>query len=128
MESGSIPDSSISASSFFYDRQPRYARLGDNVNFWSSDPSDSLPWIQVDLGSNQMVAGLQTKGNYETDVYQYWVEQIKAQVGMTELGLKFIEDVNGQQKVLLIVLLSLYSLLFTHDSMSQLNWMCTLVQ
>ena len=54
-----------------------------------------MPWIQVDLGSNHLATGLQTEGNYAN----YWVAQIKVQVGLTEENLIFIKDSQGQPEV-----------------------------
>ena len=102
MESGAIPDSSITASSYFSpsdgrdDRLPQYARLHSDRN-WSSYGGDSQPWIQADLGSSHVVTGLQTSGT--PGEWSYWVEKIKVKVGMTEHSLVFIEDSNGDSKV-----------------------------
>ena len=79
-----------------YDRKPQYARLGGN-QFWVSDVKDVNPWIQVDLGSNHTVTGLQTAGNSK----QLWAEQIKVEVGVTKGNLMFVVDNNGQPKVCL---------------------------
>ena len=103
MASGTIPDSSITASSYQtrphytdFDRKPEYARLG-HTKFWGS--TDSEPWIQVNLGSMSIIKGLQTEGNYKDETAQYWVEQVKVKIGMDEGDLTFIEDDQGQHKV-----------------------------
>ena len=100
MANKGIPDSSLTASSYqeniYFDREPKYARLGGK-RFWVSVDPD--PWIQVDLGSNHMVTGLQTEGNDQGGTNKYWVEQIKVEVGVTEENLMFIEDASGQPKV-----------------------------
>ena len=100
MASGAIPDTSITASSYQehynFDREPKYARLG-GTRFWLSIDQD--PWIQVDLGSNRLVTGLQTEGNEGNDINKYWVEQIKVQTGFTQENLEFAEDSDGQIKV-----------------------------
>ena len=99
MANGYIPDSSITASSHLSaDHMPKYARLGGN-KYWESLADDTSPWIQVDLGSRYTVIGLQTEGHYWSDKYQYWVTQIKVQVGMTEHDLSFIDDSQGKPKV-----------------------------
>ena len=102
MESGAIPDSSITASSYMlesgWDRIPQYSRLHSD-RFWASAGSDSKPWIQTDLGSGHMVTGLQTAGNNDTICWGYWVEQITVKIGMNEEDLVFIESTNGQPKV-----------------------------
>ena len=101
MATGDIPNSSITASSYQtpsnqWPREPKYARLGGE-RFWGSvgDDVDSDPWIQVDLGSNHLATGLQTEGNDAN----YWVAQIKVQVGFTEGNLIFIDDSQGQPEV-----------------------------
>ena len=103
MASSDIPDSSITASSYqnyssSWVRLPKYARLGGN-RFWLSDGTDTNPWIQVDLDSRYNVSGLQTEGNYGSDKYQYWVTQIKVQVGMIINDLRFLDDGQGKPKV-----------------------------
>ena len=102
MASRVIPDSSITASSYEkhaeFDRQPKFARLGGE-RYWGSDHEDLEPWIQVDLGSSHMIIGLQTEGNYNSDEWQYWVTQVNVQVGMSESGLMYIEDGDGQPQV-----------------------------
>ena len=106
MASGDIPDSGITASSYQHDhntwaRLPKYARLGGGSKFWMSGEamSDPDPWIQVDLGGSYNVVGLQTEGNHYSDKYQFWVTQIKVQVGMISKDLRFIDDGQGQPKV-----------------------------
>ena len=114
MASGEIPDSSITASSYQkfweFDREPKYARLGHADRYWVNDLDDTEPWLQVDLGGSRRVTGLKTEGNYKTDIWQYWVEKIKVQVGVTEGTLMFIKDTNGQQKVCEIIYCKLVKL------------------
>ena len=103
MESGTIPDASITASTYMvtssgWNRLPQYARLGGN-RFWASAWNTQEPWIQVDLGSSYLVTGLLTEGKYGSEPYQYWVQNIKVKVGFSEDGLKFIEDNVGEPKV-----------------------------
>ena len=102
MESRAIPDSRITASSFEendeFDRQPKFARLGGE-RYWGSIYEDLEPWIQVELGSSHMVTELQTEGNYNSDEWQYWVQQLKVQVGMSKGDLMYIEDGDGQPQV-----------------------------
>ena len=104
MASGQIPDTSITASSYgknpSWDREPKHARLGREHRFWAAGWNDLNAWIQVDLGSNHVVTGLQTEGDNHNQEHQYWVEQVKVQVGNTEEDLMFIEDGNCQPKVL----------------------------
>ena len=107
MSSNAIPDTSVTASSFItadsWDREPKYARLGKVGRFWSSASDDSEPWIQVDLGSNHRVTGMQTEGNLGTGPRSYWIEQIKVQVGLVHGKLSFIEIDTGDPKVCYVV-------------------------
>ena len=113
MASGDIPDSSINASSYQnpstkFPRKPEFARLGFNfpdetvggihyppVRYWGNDASDKNPWIQVDLGSNSTVTGLQTEGNKGKHLWEYWVQQVKVQIGTAPENLSFIDDGSG---------------------------------
>ena len=103
MASDDIPDASITASSYAHggswDREPKYARLGKNERYWACNSNDPRAWIQVHLGRTRVVTGLQTEGNYLNQVQQFWVEQIKVQVGSIEQDLMFIEDGKYQPKV-----------------------------
>ena len=100
MTNGDIPDSSITASSYHhhvdYDREPQYARLGGN-KAWASAINDMNPWIQVDLVSNHTVFGLQIARGLHHKI----VEQIKVEVGVSEMNLSFVLDNNGRPKVCL---------------------------
>ena len=103
MSSGAIPDENITASSYerhpAFDREPKFARLGLYGRHFSSAPEDPAPWIQADLGSKHRVSVLQTQGAYGDSYWQYWVEQVKVQVGFSEDNLRFINDSNNQPKV-----------------------------
>ena len=107
MASGAIPNASISASSFLThtdgDRVPQNARLGVSNEFWSNNGDDNSPWIQADLGSSHRVSGLQIVGNGRTDMWRYWVQQLKVEVGFSESDLAFIKDDNDQDKVCLSI-------------------------
>ena len=112
MESGAIPDSSITASSHYitsenFARIPPHARLGQ-TNVWSNENGDSAPWIQVDLGSNYCkVTGLQTEGHSDSNS-DYFVKDINVKVGMSETELEFIENESGDPKVRCFIGYSLY--------------------
>ena len=102
MANGTIPESAITASSYVKhalgDRIPQNARLG-SVGMWANEWHDSQPWIQVDLGTDHIVTGLQTEGDSKDNNWQYWVEQIRIKVGYHDWDLKFIEDGNGFPQV-----------------------------
>ena len=68
MESGIIPDSSMTASSFWSSSyQPQYARLNKNPGgcAWltasGKDPKKS--WLQVDFGNKTIVTAVATQGS-----------------------------------------------------------------
>ena len=72
MESGAIPDSSITASSSFDSRYlPHRARLNlkEMPSGWQSKTKGSGEWIQVDLGQVTYVTGIATQGafNHNTE-------------------------------------------------------------
>ena len=101
MANGAIPDSAITASSYVThtlgDRIPQNARLG-SVQFWTNEWGDWQPWVQVDLGGNHTVTGLLTEGHYGSS-WQYWVKQIRVEVGFQDWELKSIKDDNGFPQV-----------------------------
>ena len=74
MESGIIPDSSITASSFYSaDCQPHYARLNRDLGLcaWLPEISPEWSWLQVDFGEKLIVLGLATQGSCRQN---YWVK------------------------------------------------------
>ncbi|XP_038048201.1 neuropilin-1-like [Patiria miniata] len=82
MQNGAIPDSSITASSFYYYAiyYPRAARL--NVGSYGWQPrTPNGQWIQVDLGKPTAVTGLTMQGRYSTSTY--FVRAFSVQYSMT---------------------------------------------
>ncbi|XP_019639599.1 PREDICTED: uncharacterized protein LOC109481455 [Branchiostoma belcheri] len=65
MESGAIPDGSITASSYYYhEYRPYYARLNGVRSYgcWLSGGSSVGQWLQVDLGEMKRVTGTIIQG------------------------------------------------------------------
>ena len=105
MENGSIPDTSIIASSVFDSLNPaHYVRLGLAASkYWINAYADTAPWIQVNLGCNYRLTALQTKGNYisasETSSAWVWVEIIEVEFMTSNGTLAFVADSDGQPRV-----------------------------
>ena len=71
MESGSIADGQITASSYGNNRVPSRARLNRTSSGWAPVHTDSSPWLQVDLLSyHTSVSRVATQGN---NLVQQWV-------------------------------------------------------
>ncbi|XP_035694676.1 lactadherin-like [Branchiostoma floridae] len=68
MSTGDIPDSSITASSYFSDRwAPAKARFGINGNWIPRRVNAKAEWLKVDLGQESRVYGVITQGRPEID-------------------------------------------------------------
>ncbi|XP_019622320.1 PREDICTED: lactadherin-like [Branchiostoma belcheri] len=77
MESGAIPDGSITASSsYHYDLRPFYARLNvrSNGGGWAATTSIIGQWLQVDLGEMKRVTGTIIQGRNRDE---QWVTSYK---------------------------------------------------
>ncbi|XP_071499232.1 EGF-like repeat and discoidin I-like domain-containing protein 3 [Diadema antillarum] len=62
LESGAIPDSSITASSYAHsEAYPRFARL-NGPHRWCSSQLNTDQWLQVQFESNYLVSGIVTQG------------------------------------------------------------------
>ncbi|XP_019636532.1 PREDICTED: uncharacterized protein LOC109479099, partial [Branchiostoma belcheri] len=82
MESGAIPDDSITASSVLTYVQPYFGRLKGTagVGGWASAGQDRTQWLQVDLGVIKRVTGIVTQGAFQPVHDQYsWVTSYKLQ-------------------------------------------------
>ncbi|XP_078603719.1 uncharacterized protein LOC144877607 isoform X4 [Branchiostoma floridae x Branchiostoma japonicum] len=114
MESGSIPDESITASSFYndymYDRYddpateygegwdygaPWYARLNRDGDAWAPAYPRVGEWLQVDLGEMKNVKGTITQGR----IYYDWVTSYKLQYSTDETTWTTYADTDGSEKV-----------------------------
>eukprot|EP00058_Branchiostoma_floridae_P016422 XP_002601910.1 hypothetical protein BRAFLDRAFT_86394 [Branchiostoma floridae] len=70
MESGAIPDSSITASSFADGKPPKDARLNGN-SAWVPENDRAGEWLQVDLGEMMRIDGAITQGHSGSWVTEY---------------------------------------------------------
>ena len=104
MESGEIPDTSLSASTYFIfnhaggsdHREPKYARLNHPTTAWASDEGDDNPWIQVDLGEEKGVVGIKVQGwNI------YWIEELKIATALADAQFEYILDAATNPKVII---------------------------
>ena len=95
MESGSITDDQISASSQQDDnRAPERGRLNMKINGikqggWLPLKSDLNQWLQVDLGSYIRVTRVATQGR---DGYDEWVTKYRLQYTDDEVSFKFYKE------------------------------------
>jgi len=63
MESGRIPDESITASSAKSDdHAPWFARVDDD-NAWCSAPKDTSPYIEILLDEQKLITAITTRGS-----------------------------------------------------------------
>ena len=97
MESGSIPDSKIAASSQLNANTP--AKNG-RLNFasgssWCATTSDTNPYLQIDLQTLHIICAVSTQGNSQAD---QWVTSYKLQVFTDELTWTDYKE-DGQVKV-----------------------------
>jgi hypothetical protein len=100
MQSGKIPDSRITASSEWSDRNwgPRYARLLGNA-CWIAHPSDPDQWLQIDFKYKATITEILTQGRRNTN---QWVRSYT--IAYSDDGVNFAtyKADKGQDKVTII--------------------------
>ena len=79
MESGSIPDSNIAASS---ENNANTAAKNGRLNYtsgssWCAGTSDSNPYLQIDLQTLHIICAVSTQGNSQAN---QWVKTYKLQL------------------------------------------------
>ena len=79
MESGSIPDNNITASS---EKNGNTAAENGRLNYasessWCAGTSDSNPYLQIDLQTVHIICAVSTQGNAQAD---QWVKTYKLQL------------------------------------------------
>ncbi|XP_066300020.1 uncharacterized protein [Branchiostoma lanceolatum] len=81
MESGAIPDGSITASSYYSSYPPYHGRLNgvSPAGSWIAYLSAVGQWLQVDLGKMTRVTATIIQGRYH---YDQWVTSYKLQYGV----------------------------------------------
>ena len=105
MESGSIPDSNITASSTLNSGTP--AKNG-RLNFtagssWCAATSDSNPYLQIDLQTLHFICAVSTQGNSQADE---WVETYTLQTSRDGTTWTDYTDDAGRVKVTYFSLLA----------------------
>ena len=111
MESRSIPDSNINASSTLNPGTP--AKNG-RLNFtagssWCAGTSDSNPYLQIDLQTLHFICAVSTQGNFQADE---WVETYTLQTSTDGTNWTDYTDDAGQVKVTYFTLLAKLSFFF----------------
>ncbi|XP_035689932.1 CUB domain-containing protein 2-like isoform X2 [Branchiostoma floridae] len=96
MQSGAIPDGSITASSTYdSDTVPYLARLYGRGG-WESEDSNLGDWLQVDLGEIKKVTGTITQG---VSSGEYWVKSYKLQHSTDGASWTTYANSEGTEKV-----------------------------
>ncbi|PVD37242.1 hypothetical protein C0Q70_04237 [Pomacea canaliculata] len=67
--SRAIPNSAMTASSYFVKREPYMARLYDPASAWTPKIQNAYEWLQIDLGRQYIVTKLHTQGRRGSDEY-----------------------------------------------------------
>ncbi|XP_019619698.1 PREDICTED: lactadherin-like, partial [Branchiostoma belcheri] len=85
MESGAIPDASITASSISVGFEPYHGRLNGvaGVGAWAARTNTIGEWLQVDLGEMKTVTGTIIQGRSSAD---QWVTSYKLQYSLDGLN------------------------------------------
>ncbi|KAI8502469.1 hypothetical protein Bbelb_200570 [Branchiostoma belcheri] len=100
MESGAIPDDSITASSTWdVAHEPYRGRLNGvaGVGAWSARTNTIGEWLQVDLGEMKTVTGTIIQGRYHGD--DHWVTSYKLQYSEDGLSWTAYASSNGSEEV-----------------------------
>eukprot|EP00058_Branchiostoma_floridae_P002341 XP_002587829.1 hypothetical protein BRAFLDRAFT_94085 [Branchiostoma floridae] len=101
MESGAIPDSSITASSYHHaNRAPYRGRLNwdSGSGGWAAARNDIGQWLQVDFKAMKRVTGTVIQGRLGP-IYQQWVTSYKLQYSTDWVNWTPYTDSNGSDVV-----------------------------
>ena len=71
MESGSIPDGSITVSSWIRNYRPYKARFNQKYVGWQSEMTDFPQWLQVELNRDEMLTHVATQSWHLLNGPQY---------------------------------------------------------
>ncbi|KAI8514743.1 hypothetical protein Bbelb_073340 [Branchiostoma belcheri] len=100
MESGAIPDDSITASSTWDDagHEPYRGRLNGvtGVGAWAAGTNTIGEWLQVDLGEMKTVTGTIIQGRYN---YDQWVTSYKLEYSVDGLSWITYASSDGSEEV-----------------------------
>jgi len=94
MESGSIPDNNITASSETNGNPAKNGRLNSGSS-WCARESDSNPYLQIDLHTLHIICAVSTQGNSQEE---QWVQTYKLQLSTDGSTWKDYKE-GGQVKV-----------------------------
>ena len=95
MDSGSIPDNSITASSEKnVNTSAKNGRLNSGSS-WCAGTSDSTPYLQIDVQTLHIICAVSTQGNSQAD---QWVQTYKLQLSTDGLTWTDYKE-GGQVKV-----------------------------
>ena len=97
MESGSIPDNNITASS---EKNSNTTAKNGRLNYtsgssWCAATSDSNPYLQIDLQTLHIICAVSTQGNSQAD---QWVKTYKLKLSSDKSTWTNYEE-DGQVKV-----------------------------
>ncbi|XP_035682683.1 venom prothrombin activator oscutarin-C non-catalytic subunit-like [Branchiostoma floridae] len=99
MESRSIADNRLSASSSYNDDwRPKSARLNNNRS-WSPDNNNRSEWLQIDLLERKVVSGIQTQGFQSPwSLRRYYVTSFKLSYSADATTWSIFQE-NGSDKI-----------------------------
>ena len=103
MESGSIPDSNITASSTLNPgtTPAKNGRLNYTAgSSWCAATGDSNPYLQIDLHTLHFICAVSTQGNFQADE---WVETYTLQTSTDGTSWTDYTDSGGQVKVIYLI-------------------------
>ena len=98
MESGSIPDSKITASS---EKNVNTASKNGRLNSgssWCAETNDSNPYLQIDLQTLHIICAVSTQGNSQAD---QWVKNYTLQSSIDGTSWRDYTEI-GQVKVMTV--------------------------
>ncbi|XP_071509390.1 lactadherin-like [Diadema antillarum] len=103
LESGAIPDSSITASSYYSDpsvrHEPQYARL-NGPQEWCTSELNTDQWLQVQFKSNYLVSGIVTQGRVTAAANDHYVTSYKISSSVDNLvWTEYMDPFTGSVKV-----------------------------
>ena len=130
MESGSIPDSKITASS---EQSANTPAKNGRLNFtsgssWCAGTSDTNPYLQIDLQTLHIICAVSTQGNSQAD---QWVKNYTLNISTDGSGWTDYKEI-GRVKVTNTLLLYFYAQnkQTFHEFLSSADWFilmyCTL--
>ena len=113
MESGSISDSNITASSELNANTPaKNGRLNYTAgSSWCAAAGDSNPYLQIDLQTLHFICAVSTQGNSQADE---WVETYTLQASTDGTNWTNYTDNGGQVRVTYLILFIGYQFHFYH--------------